>query len=293
MDDIAIPISQTGGAMATVLKLDSTSGAMNDMEIKSFALDGRFGNPNRFSVAKNVLDSLTKCGLVYSDSSPDLVIVIGGDGSLLKSLSSRGYEGHYLLINGGTLGFLGDYRLGEWDKAVWDVTHNPNPFLEEHSPLVCIDKAGNYFYAANDVSLIAPVRAINFDLFIDNEKFATIQGTGIIVTTSLGSTAFNLSTDGPILLTKGEAYAFSLVAPIANRVTHTFARHVVLGSKSILKMRLEQNNKLYKLGGDGIENYNMTGHEFYFYPSVKKTFYLLRYHNHSMVRRVAENFSGK
>lgn len=263
------------------------------MEIKSFALDGRFGDPRRFSVAKNVLESLTKCGLVYSDASPDLVIVIGGDGSLLKSLNSRGYEGNYLLINGGTLGFLGDYRTNEWDKAVWDITHNPEPFLEEHQPLVCVDRAGNFFYAANDISLIAPVRAINFDLFIDNEKFASVQGSGIIITTALGSTAFNLSTDGPVLLSGDSTYAFSLIAPIANKVTHTFAHHVVLNSQSTLKIRLEQNGKLYRFGGDGIESRNTIGHEFAFYPSVKKKFYLLRYHNHSMVRRVADNFSTR
>lgn len=263
------------------------------MEIKTFALDGRFGDPKRFSVAKNVQLELEKGGLVYSNSSPDVVICIGGDGSLLKSLNSREYTGNYLLINGGTLGYLGDYRTTEWEKAVDDILNNKNPFFEEYSPLVCVDKAGHYIYAANDISLIAPVRAINFELFLDNEKLASVQGTGIVITSALGSTAFNLSAGGPILLSGNSTYAFSLIAPIANKITHTFMNHVVLNAQSTLKIKLEQNSKVYKIGGDGIESRNLWGHEFSFYPSTKKKFSIVRYRNHSKVKRLADNFSSK
>lgn len=263
------------------------------MEIKSFALDGRFGDPLHFSVAKNIKDSLEKGGLAFSQEEPGLVVCIGGDGSLLKSLKARGYEGSYLLINGGTLGFLGDYRTNEWEKAVWDILNNQAPAVEDYAPLVCVDRYGHHFYAGNDVSLIAPVRAVNFDVFVNNERLSTVQGSGIVVASALGSTAFNLSLGGPVVLSCDGSYAFSLVAPIANRITHTFAQHVVLGPKDVLKIRLEQNARLYKIGGDGIEDHSVEGHEFLFYSSTRKRFFLVRYRNRSRVRRIADAFSTK
>lgn len=261
------------------------------MNFKTFALDGRFGDPSRFSVAKMIKDELEKGGMSYSELCPDIVICIGGDGSLLKSLNSRGYEGNYLLINGGTLGYLGDYHTNEWEKAVFDLLSDKTPNFEEHIPLVCQDKSGHFFYAANDISMIAPVRAINFDLLIDNEKLLATQASGLIVCSPLGSTAFNLSVDGPVLLTGNSTYSFSLVAPICNKVTHTFIKHGVLNNTSTLKIRLEQNAKLYKFGGDGIENRTMYGHDFCFYPSTKRRFYIVRYKNHSLIKRMSDSFS--
>ena len=107
----------------------------------------------------------------------------------------------------------------------------------------------------------------------------------------LGSTAFNLSVDGPVLLTGNSTYSFSLVAPICNKVTHTFIKHGVLSNTSTLKIRLEQNAKLYKFGGDGIENRTMYGHDFCFYPSTKRRFYIVRYKNHSLIKRMSDSFS--
>lgn len=250
------------------------------MQFKSFALDGRFGDWDRFSVARYVKDRLEEGGMYYSKEEPDIIICIGGDGSLLKSLNSRDYEGNYLLVNGGTLGFLGDYKTNELDKLIDDLLSDKTPVFEEYVPLVCQDHSNHFFFAANDISLIAPVRAINFDLFIDNERLASIQGSGIIVSTALGSTAFNLSVDGPILMTGNDTYTFSIVAPISNKVVQTFVKHVVIPSNKTLKIRLEQNSKLYKFGGDGIENRSMFGHEFIFYPSKKKKFYIVRYKNY-------------
>lgn len=262
------------------------------MRFNTFALDGRFGDPSRFSVAKNVKDGLENGGMRYSELAPDIIICIGGDGSLLKALYSREYEGNYLLINGGTLGYLGDYFASEWEKAVDDILSDNEPEYEEYVPLVCQDRNGHFFFAANDVSLIAPVRAINFEVYIDNEKLASAQGSGLIVSTPLGSTAFNHSVDGPILLTGNDTYTFSLVAPISNKVTQNFVKHIVLPSNKTLRIKLEQNSKLYKFGGDGIENRYMFGHEFSFYPSKKKKFNIVRYRSRSKIKRINDSFSN-
>lgn len=262
------------------------------MKFKTFALDGRFGDPNRFSVAESVKHGLESGGMRYSELEPDIIICIGGDGSLLKALYSREYEGNYILINGGTLGYLGDYYASEWEQIVEELLSDREPEYEEYIPLVCQDRNGHFFFAANDVSLIAPVRAINFEISIDNEKIASVQGSGIIVTTPLGSTAFNHSVDGPILLTGNDTYAFSLVAPISNKVTQNFVKHVVIPSNKTLRIKLEQNSKLYKFGGDGIENRSMYGHEFSFYPSKKKKFTIVRYRNRSKTKRIYDSFSG-
>lgn len=257
--------------------------------MQTFALDGRFSDISRFSVAKQISQALIDGGLKLDEAHPDVVVCLGGDGSLLRSANARQYAGSYMLINGGTLGYLGDFKLADWQSAVYALLHR-TPTLETHHPLVIEDRSNHHALAANDISLIAPVRALNFELFINQEKLADVQGSGFVLSSPLGSTAFSLSLGGPVLMTGDNVFSLSLVAPVRNRVTHPSFNHVVLETGTTVKVRLEQNSKLYRIACDGIEVNSMSGHELYFYLSKNRQFNILRYKEKSKTRRVAQSF---
>lgn len=259
--------------------------------MNTFALEGRFSDATRFSVARNVRAGLEQGGMTWDPDHPDIIVVIGGDGSLLKSINQHRYVGNYLLINGGTLGYLGDYSISNASQAVNDILHS-QPTLETHAPLVVEDRFGHYAYGANDISLIAPVRAINFDMFVNGERLSSIQGSGLVVASALGSTAFTLSLGGPILFTGDTCFDVSLVAPLNNRVIHNYFDHFVLPSDAKLKIRIEQNSKIYHVAADGTEISAIDGHDFVFYQSKVKRFNFVRYLGRSKVRRVANCFGA-
>ena len=257
--------------------------------MQTFALDGRFSDVSRFNVARQIREALTRGGMSYSEDHPDLVICLGGDGSLLRSCNSRGYAGDFMLLNGGTLGYLSDFRLNEWERAVYAIL-NQEPSYETHRPLVVEDRNGHHLYAANDVSLIAPVRAINYEIYIDNEKLADVQGSGFVASTALGSTAFGMSLGGPVLFTQDEVFSLTLVAPVRNRTTHPSFSSGVFKSTAVVKVRLEQNSKLYRIGVDGIDSPIIGGHEIFVYLSKTKEFRIVHYRDRSKVRRVSQAF---
>ena len=257
--------------------------------MKTFALDGRFSDISRFAVARQIKDRLISGGMVLDERAPDLVICLGGDGSLLRALNARGYSGTFMLLNGGTLGFLSDFRISEWEKACEHILKDYG-VRETYRPLVIEDKEEHHAFAANDVSLVAPVRSLNFEVFIDDEKLGDIQGSGFVCSTSLGSTAFNLSLGGPILLTENQSFVLNLVAPVRNRVTHPFFNAVVLKAEAVLRFKLEQNSRLYRIACDGIDSPFIQGHEIFIYQSKSKEFYIARYRGRNTVRRIAHSF---
>lgn len=257
--------------------------------MKTFALDGRFSDISRFAVARQIRDALIRGGMALDEEHPDLVICLGGDGSLLRACAARGYTGTFMLLNGGTLGYLSDFRISEWERAV-EAILTESATLEALRPLVIEDRNEHHAFAANDVSLIAPVRAINFEIFVDGEKLSDVQGSGFVCSSSLGSTAYSLSLGGPVLLTDNEAFSLTLVAPVRNRVTHPCFNSVVLKSGTILKFRLEQNSKLYRISCDGIDTPHIQGHEIFIYQSKSKEFSIARYRGRSRVKRIAQTF---
>jgi NAD+ kinase len=135
----------------------------------------------------------------------DLVIVVGGDGSLLSTARSMCRTGVPLLgINRGRLGFLTDIKPDEIEAKVAAVL--AGDYMEDQRFLLdCqIYRGGELIStstALNDLVLHPGefVRMIDYELYIDNEFVYRQRSDGLIISTPTGSTAYALSVGGPIM----------------------------------------------------------------------------------------------
>lgn len=135
----------------------------------------------------------------------DLVIVIGGDGSLLNAARSlANYEVPLLGVNQGRLGFLADISPDQMLERLDEIL--AGQYIEEERLLLhtVIHRNGqpvNDSDAFNDVVLHKwnAARMIEFDTHINGQFVNTYRSDGLIVATPTGSTAYALSSDGPIL----------------------------------------------------------------------------------------------
>jgi len=183
----------------------------------------------------------------------DLIIVIGGDGSLLKAARAIANDRVPILgINRGNLGFLADlspYNLEETLTPILD-----GKFYEEQRTMLqaSIIKAGNIVsshLALNDVVLhhgdIA--RLIEFEIFVDDQFVIDQRADGLITSTPTGSTAYALSGGGPIVYPTLEVLTLMPMFP------HTLStRPIVLNNKSKIKLIISPNNRVdAKISCDG------------------------------------------
>lgn len=194
---------------------------------RCIGLIGKFGDPNvgaaihtlsshlRQRGLKVLLDEATAelvpgHGLDIAERSElgkqcDLVIVIGGDGTLLNAARSlANYEVPLLGVNQGRLGFLADISPDQMLERLDEIL--AGQYIEEERLLLhtVIHRNGqmvNGSDAFNDVVLHKwnAARMIEFDTHIDGHFVNTYRSDGLIVATPTGSTAYALSSDGPIL----------------------------------------------------------------------------------------------
>ncbi len=134
----------------------------------------------------------------------DLIIVVGGDGTLLTAARDlAGFEKPLLGINRGRLGFLTDIMPDELEAHVGAVLSGR--YVLEHRFLLEAEvlgrKDGAIMTALNDVVLHTgqSIRMIEFDLYVDNAFVYRQRSDGLIVSTPTGSTAYALSAGGPIM----------------------------------------------------------------------------------------------
>jgi NAD+ kinase len=151
----------------------------------------------------------------------DLVIVAGGDGTLLSAARIAGPQGVPILgVNFGGLGFLTELQPEELFGGLERVLAGDYA-IEERAALRVRLKRGRRIVAEhallNDavVTKTALARMLVIDVAVDDERVATYTSDGLIVATPTGSTAYNLSAGGPILDPRVSGFVIAPICPHA------------------------------------------------------------------------------
>jgi NAD+ kinase len=151
--------------------------------------------------------------------NPDLVIVLGGDGTLLAAARAFAHTATPLLsVNLGSLGFLTEVPLGDLYATLqaWcDGTSTIEVRSMMRAELFCGDTRTRQWDALNDVVVAKGTiaRMADFSVAIDGQPVATFRADGVILSTPTGSTAYNLSSGGPIVMPTVNAMLVTPICP--------------------------------------------------------------------------------
>jgi NAD+ kinase len=183
-----------------------------------------------YSLANEIYDFLEDKGELFAEKSfakekgikgntleeinreADIVITIGGDGTILRALEK--IEKPIFAINSGGMGFLTEieskYAMSGLEKLL-DGKYN----VEERAKLKVMVDENRLSDATNEVTVQTPriAKIMYLKIFIDDELIETFGADGVIVATPTGSTSYALSAGGPILDPTVEAMVIAPLAP--------------------------------------------------------------------------------
>ena len=173
------------------------------------------------------------------------------DYTFLKAASRVGAKGTPIIgVNMGRLGFLADVLPGEVEAAL-DSLYAGECQIEEHVVIQVEAEggvlAGNPF-ALNDIAVLKRDDAsmISIRTQVDGEFLVNYQADGLIVTTSTGSTAYNLSNGGPIIIPQSSSLCLTPVAPHSLNI-----RPVVINDTAEITLDVESRSHNYLVAIDG------------------------------------------
>ncbi|MHA6258462.1 NAD kinase [Sporosarcina sp. CAU 1771] len=189
-------------------------------------------------------DYLTDFGLVLNEEEPDIVISIGGDGTLLHAFhkhSHRLKETAFVGIHTGHLGFYADWKPSEIEKLVISIARKEFDVIEY--PLLDVtinyrnEKDSALFLALNESTVKSPDVTLVMDVELNGDHFERFRGDGLCMSTPSGSTAYNKALGGAILHPSLPAMQLTEMASINNRVFRTVGSPLVLPAhhKCVLK----------------------------------------------------------
>lgn len=174
-----------------------------------------------FLIERKVASALKVKGCRLEDipKKSDMIIVFGGDGTLLSVARLVGSLGVPILgVNLGGLGFITELNRDELDDNIDMIFNNDCCFEERIMLLTDVFRQGKRMIqhnALNDVVLnkSALARMFEFDISIDRQYVSTFRADGLIVSTPTGSTAHSLSAGGPILYPTLESFLLTPICP--------------------------------------------------------------------------------
>jgi len=191
---------------------------------------------------------------VISDipDNTDLVVVLGGDGTLISVARLIGErEVPILGVNLGSLGFLTEITLDELCDSVDKYLRGEYRISERLMLHVAVVRNGRVIEekrVLNDVVINkgALARIIDLETMINGSYLTTFKGDGMIVSTPTGSTGYSLSANGPILYPELECFVITPICP------HTLTnRPIVVASDSRISVELKCINEDVFLTLDG------------------------------------------
>ncbi|NOQ96036.1 MAG: NAD(+) kinase [Desulfobacterales bacterium] len=192
----------------------------------------------------------------------DLVVVLGGDGTLLGAARKVGRYGLPILgVNLGGLGFLTEIPLEMLYKDIekvitGQVTVEPRLMLQ--ASVLRNGEEKCRFSVLNDVVINkgALARIIDLRVSIDGHFLTTFRSDGLIISTPTGSTGYNLSAGGPILYPDLEALILTPICPFT-----LTQRPIIVPDTSVIEVQMGKHNEEVILTFDGQVGFDLMAHD--------------------------------
>lgn len=181
----------------------------------------------------------------------DFALSVGGDGTFLTTAAAIGNKNIPILgINCGHLGFLADVRVNDVDEILEKLILNE--YTIEQRGLLNVRCSGDrQILSPNALNEIAILKQglssmISVETSVNGELLNTYDGDGLIIATSTGSTAYNLSVGGPLMAPETRAI---ILSPIAG---HSLtARPLVIPGEWTIDLKIKSRSGSYLVSVDG------------------------------------------
>lgn len=200
-------------------------------------------------VAEVLKQKLLAENFILTLTDPDVVITVGGDGTLLNAFHSyveQLEKVRFIGVHTGHLGFYTDWRDYELDELVRSLKEETSksvtyPLLEVELTYSDEEKTKK-FLALNEATVKNLDKTMVAEVFIKDELFETFRGDGLSVSTPTGSTAYSKSLGGAVLHPRVNAIQLNEVASINNRVYRSLGSPMIIAQDEWIRLDLKRGD---------------------------------------------------
>lgn len=194
-------------------------------------------------LSKNIADMLIdglKGIMEYNQESPDLVISVGGDGTMLMSIHRYiEHEVNYVGVHTGTLGFFTDYQKEEVLDLIEAIKQDNYQITPRNLLAVKVWHEGGEddYFALNEMRIDHGYTTQVIEVYIDEELLEVFRGNGLCISTPSGSTAYNKSIGGAVIYPGTPLMQLTEVAGIQHNAYRSLGSSLILDANKTIRLK--------------------------------------------------------
>ncbi len=223
----------------------------------------------------------------------DLIIVVGGDGTILRVARDLAcWNVPVLGINLGHKGFLAEIEVEQMERFLQYISNGQYSYQErmmmETHLLRGNQELGNYL-ALNDIVVSrGPFsRIIKVETFVNEDFMESYSGDGVIVSTPTGSTGYSLSAGGPIVNPTMELFVITPICPHS-----LYNRSVIINGADTMKLRVDSRQVQVVLTVDGQVRFALEDEDQIIVKQAGQKIKMVCFHDYSFYRMLHQKLKG-
>ena len=253
------------------------------------------GTELSYSTVEMLKKKLLNNGFQLVEEDPDLIVSVGGDGSFLQTLKETNFDVKplYVGILSGHLGFLQEINLHQIDEFIESIK-NESYMVEKLSiqnAYIYTENKKYEFQALNETVIREKnLKVLHLNIDIDNNFVEKYSGDGIIVSTPIGSTAYNLSLGGSIVYPSLNVLQITPLAPINSHSYRSLRNSIIVPPQMTISLSpvIEYSSDvLISVDGYSVKICDVKKIEI---NTGNKHINTLRFENYSFWTRIQEKF---
>ena len=194
-----------------------------------FVIDNN--SPKSLLLKKKLNSILCKENWVENEEKSEFIFVIGGDGTFLKNVDKYS-DKKIVAINGGNLGYFSSFNSKNIDSILKTIK---NEKLFKNILMLNVNIDNNNYWGLNEVYICSDT-TLKTNIYICHQKLELFKGTGLMVSTPMGSTAHNKNAGGAIIWQNENLIQLLEVHPITQKKYSTLKSPLILNYNSTIEL---------------------------------------------------------
>ncbi len=255
-----------------------------------------FVNENTKSkkIAEIVKQELIKEQFILCDDFYEIAIAIGGDGAFLRMVKETNFNSRclYIGINTGTLGFAQEIDEEEIPQLIKSLKNNSYKVEEigvGEIEIITQDTISRQLTLNELVVRELELNTVNLKISIENQLLEKFVGDGLLVATSFGSTAYNLSFGGSVVYNTFHTLQLTPIAPLNNKTYRNLLNSLIIPANKEIKIEPFNRTKDLLITIDGDNNAYQQVKEIKVVID-KKTIRLYRSNDYNFIKKINDKF---
>lgn len=245
--------------------------------------------------AEEIKKELLKNKFELVEEDFDLGIAVGGDGSFLRMITASNFNSdcYYVGINAGTLGFAQDISLDDitaFIKSLSKENLNYEKIAIGEVEIVFKNHEVKKHHIVNEIVVRnEELNTLHTNVFVDGSLLEQYVGDGLLIATSFGSTAYNLSFGGSIVFNTFDTLQITPIAPLNNKSYRNLLNSVIIPSNKTITIEPNSNDDNLLITIDG-KNSFLNEVEKINIVIKNKTINIIRKTDYNFIKKVNEKF---